>query len=87
MTIGNPGQSVYAQLDTGSFELWVNPDCSTVQGSNAQFCQSTGFYNTTKSSTARSLRTGKTLQYGIGIANITYFTDDIALPGSSMCSP
>ncbi|KAL1878582.1 hypothetical protein VTK73DRAFT_7760 [Phialemonium thermophilum] len=83
LTIGNPGQSVFVQLDTGSFELWVNPDCSDLDGSNARFCQSAGFYDTTKSSTAVSLGTGKTLRYGIGSANITYFRDDIALPGST----
>lgn len=71
------------QLDTGSFELWVNPDCTNLSPANARFCQTVGFYDTTKSSTAVPLGTSRTLNYGIGSANISYFTDDIALPGSS----
>ncbi|KAK1769010.1 aspartic peptidase domain-containing protein, partial [Phialemonium atrogriseum] len=82
LTIGNPGQSVLVQLDTGSFELWVNPDCTNLSPANARFCQTVGFYDTTKSSTAVPLGTSRTLNYGIGSANISYFTDDIALPGS-----
>jgi len=26
--IGSPGQKVEVVVDTGSYELWVNPDCS-----------------------------------------------------------
>lgn len=84
VTIGNPGQPVLVQLDTGSFELWVNPDCTNLPDSNAAFCRTVGFYDTTKSSTAVSLGTSKTLRYGIGSANITYFKDDISLPGSKL---
>ncbi|KAJ4171985.1 hypothetical protein NW754_007582 [Fusarium falciforme] len=28
LTIGTPGQTVTVNFDTGSPELWVNPDCS-----------------------------------------------------------
>ncbi len=70
-------------MDTGSFELWVNPQCSNLDGNDAQFCQTVGQYDTTQSSTSVPLSTAKTLRYGIGSANISYFTDDIALPGSS----
>lgn len=87
VTIGNPGQPVLVQLDTGSFELWVNPDCTNLPDANAAFCRSVGFYDTTRSSTAANLGTTKTLRYGIGSANITYFTDDIALPGSEPSLP
>ena len=82
MNIGNPPQSVFVQLDTGSFELWVDPDCSQVSGSDAKFCQGVGHYDPSKSSSSKSLQTGKTLTYGIGSANITYFTDTIQLPGA-----
>lgn len=71
------------QLDTGSFELWVNPDCSTVTGGDAAFCERAGQYDTTKSSTAKALGTTRTLRYGIGSANISYFTDTITLAGST----
>ena len=84
VSIGTPPQPVFVQLDTGSFELWVNPDCTTVSGADAVFCQRVGQYDTTKSSTAASLATTKTLRYGIGTANITYFTDTVTLAGSPM---
>lgn len=83
LNIGSPAQPVYVQLDTGSFELWVNPTCSTLAASDQEFCNAVGFYDPTKSSTAVNLQTTKTLNYGIGSANITYFKDSIALPGAA----
>jgi hypothetical protein len=77
--IGNPPQPVYAQLDTGSFELWVNPDCSVLGASDMRFCQAVGFYDTTKSTTATRLSGTRTLRYGIGAANISYVKDDISV--------
>ncbi|KAJ5009918.1 putative aspartic-type endopeptidase opsB [Colletotrichum sp. SAR 10_99] len=82
LNIGTPPQPVYAQLDTGSFELWVNPDCSILSASDQRFCEAVGFYDTAKSSTVTPLRTTKTLRYGIGAANITYVRDNLALAGS-----
>ncbi|KKY30424.1 putative eukaryotic aspartyl protease [Diaporthe ampelina] len=83
LNIGSPAQPVYVQLDTGSFELWVNPTCTTLDPSDQEFCNAVGFYNATKSSTAVNLQSNKTLNYGIGSANITYFKDSIALPGAA----
>lgn len=84
VSLGTPPQPVFVQLDTGSFELWVNPDCTTVSGGDAVFCQRAGRYESTASSTATSLGTTRTLRYGIGAANISYFTDTISLAGSPM---
>lgn len=84
LSIGTPPQPVYVQLDTGSFELWVNPDCSTVSGGDAVFCDRAGRYDTAKSSTFNNIGTTKTLRYGIGSADITYVTDTITLTGSTM---
>ncbi|KAK4153518.1 putative aspartic-type endopeptidase [Chaetomidium leptoderma] len=83
LSIGTPPQPVFVQLDTGSFELWVNPDCTTVSGPDAVFCERIGQYDATKSSTATSLGTTRTLRYGIGSANISYVTDTISLAGST----
>ncbi|KAF6806770.1 secreted aspartic proteinase [Colletotrichum musicola] len=83
LNIGTPPQPVFAQLDTGSFELWVNPDCTVLSASDQRFCEAVGFYDTTRSSTAVSLQTTKTLRYGIGAANITYVRDSLALAGSA----
>jgi len=70
-------------LDTGSFELWVNPDCTKVSGGDAVFCERAGKYDSAKSTTSESLGTSKTLRYGIGSANISYVTDTITLMGST----
>ncbi|KAK0646972.1 aspartic peptidase domain-containing protein [Cercophora newfieldiana] len=83
LSIGTPPQPVYVQLDTGSFELWVNPDCTKVSGGDAVFCERAGKYDSAKSTTSESLGTTKTLRYGIGSANISYVTDTITLMGST----
>ncbi|KAK1832241.1 aspartic peptidase domain-containing protein [Podospora conica] len=83
LSIGTPPQPVFVQLDTGSFELWVNPDCTTVTGSDRAFCERAGRFDSQRSSTLDSLGTTKELRYGIGSANISYVTDTISLAGSS----
>lgn len=83
MDIGTPPQPQYVQLDTGSFELWVNPDCSNLETAmDRKFCESVGRYNPDASSTSVKLDGSKTLVYGIGRAKIGYVTDDIALSGT-----
>ncbi|KAI1085432.1 acid protease [Whalleya microplaca] len=83
LDIGTPPQEVYVQLDTGSFELWVNPDCSDLEGSaDVRFCKAVGHYNPSSSSTAAKVTGTKVLRYGIGSANIQYVTDDIGLSGT-----
>jgi hypothetical protein len=83
VNIGTPPQTVYAQIDTGSFELWVNPDCSNVATSDQRFCNAIGFYNPGSSSTSHSTQETGELKYGIGEANVTYVLDSISLPGSA----
>ena len=83
MDIGTPPQPQYVQLDTGSFELWVNPNCSTLATAiDTRFCESVGHYDPGASSTSTQLDGSKTLVYGIGSARIDYVTDDIALSGT-----
>ncbi|KAF3057013.1 putative aspartic-type endopeptidase OPSB [Trichoderma lentiforme] len=83
LNIGTPPQTVYAQIDTGSFELWVNPDCSNVQTSDQRFCRAIGFYDPKSSSTSFVTGSAAQLRYGIGSANVSYVQDSIALPGSA----
>ncbi|KAI2470525.1 acid protease [Annulohypoxylon bovei var. microspora] len=84
LDIGTPAQQVYVQLDTGSFELWVNPDCSDLQGSaDIKFCQAVGHYTPSSSTSAKQMTGTKTLRYGIGSAQIQYVADDIALAGTN----
>ncbi|KAI1435163.1 aspartic peptidase domain-containing protein [Xylaria sp. CBS 124048] len=83
LEIGTPPQPILVQLDTGSFELWVNPDCSNLRGSSdASFCRKAGHYDPSTSSSAVPLSLGKNLTYGIGKASIQYVLDTVSLAGS-----
>ncbi|KAL7815579.1 acid protease [Trichoderma gracile] len=86
LNIGTPPQTVYAQIDTGSFELWVNPNCSNVQSADQRFCRAIGFYDPSSSSTADVTSQSARLRYGIGSADVTYVHDTISLPGSGSSS-
>lgn len=54
--------------------------------SDQNFCEATGSYDSSASSTSRDLRRTSSLQYGIGNANISYVTDDISLAGGPTLS-
>lgn len=85
LNIGNPGQPNYVQLDTGSFELWVNPDCTNLDATSDQrFCRAVGSYDPYSSSSAAISSTTKTLRYGIGSASIQYVKDDISFANSDI---
>ncbi|KAL7935850.1 aspartic peptidase domain-containing protein [Trichoderma chlorosporum] len=83
LNIGTPPQTVYAQIDTGSFELWVNPDCSNVQAGDQHFCSGIGVYDPKSSSSSFNTGEATQLRYGIGSANVSYVKDSISLPGSA----
>ncbi|KAK5627595.1 hypothetical protein RRF57_003310 [Xylaria bambusicola] len=83
LNIGTPPQPVYVQIDTGSFELWVNPNCTSLQGTtDVRFCRAIGHYEPSSSSSAVELTTTKTLRYGIGQAAIQYVIDNVGLAGT-----
>ncbi|KAI0848771.1 acid protease [Daldinia vernicosa] len=84
LTIGtsdNP-QTVNVLLDTGSFELWVNPDCSATNV--RQFCGELGHYDPTLSSTSKNLNQTFKIQYGLGSASGTYHQDDVFISGAKL---
>ncbi|KAK0703469.1 aspartic peptidase domain-containing protein [Lasiosphaeria miniovina] len=88
LSIGTPGQLVKVAIDTGSDELWVNPDCqdTSLQASQAQECLADGLYDPTKSSTSsQSGLSAKTtsIKYGIGDVKLSYVKDTISLPGGT----
>ncbi|KAI1742370.1 acid protease [Xylaria scruposa] len=81
LEIGNDGQVVNLLIDTGSFELWVNPNCST---SNVpEFCTAFGHYDPSLSSTSQRVDSdGFSIKYGSGQAKGPYYIDDIYISGT-----
>ncbi|ETS85823.1 hypothetical protein PFICI_03848 [Pestalotiopsis fici W106-1] len=74
---GNPDQTIQVLLDTGSYELWVNPNCS--KSSVPELCESFGQYDPSLSPTAQNLNATSQIRYGSGSVNISYFTDDVSI--------
>ncbi|KAI0814509.1 aspartic peptidase domain-containing protein [Xylaria sp. FL0064] len=77
--LGNPpNQKVEVLLGTSYNDLWVNPNCSTVQ--NPAECEARGFYDPTLSLTSEDTGITSYTSYEDGSwANFSYYTDQITL--------
>lgn len=97
INISIAGQQTTVVLDSGSSELWVDPDCSTASrasggdGENETvdtpttdpaFCRAVGRYDPSKSNSAQKLDAGTTFQYADYTAvTVNYYSDDISIGG------
>ncbi|KAF8861534.1 acid protease, partial [Acephala macrosclerotiorum] len=75
--IGTPAQTVQVQIDTGSYELWVDPLCSNAN--SPTYCAQFNVYNPNNSSTASDEGESFDFLYGTGEAAGEYLIDDVVI--------
>ncbi|KAJ9149891.1 Acid protease [Pleurostoma richardsiae] len=73
LDIGTPPQPVKVFVDTGSYELWVNPLCAGSPDPN--LCQTYGAYVPKQSNTSTMIGGDFHATYGTGSAMGTYWSD------------
>jgi hypothetical protein len=88
VSIGTPPQKTYVEVDTGSSELWVNANCSTVPTDFGQqdLCKQIPLYDPTKSSSQTGPLGWRQIAYGSVGESLTgvqmnYYKDNIDLGG------
>lgn len=74
---GQGTQVVDVLLDTGSFELFVNPVCAT--SDVPDLCSSFGSYNSSASRHSVAMKQPFNIRYGGGSASGQYYKDNISL--------
>ncbi|KAI1296951.1 aspartic peptidase domain-containing protein [Xylaria venustula] len=83
LTIGTSkdgtNQVIDVLIDTGSFELWVNPVCSA--SNMPEFCEVFGHYDPARSSTSHKVNSQFQIKYGSGQVAGDYYKDDIYISG------
>ena len=70
-------------IDTGSYELWVNPRCDT--SANEEICKNHGHYYPEKSSTSKFIANGFDIRYGTGAAVGHYYVDQVSIASTLLC--
>jgi hypothetical protein len=79
--IGTPPQTVKVFIDTGSYELWVNPRCDT--SASATLCEAQGTYYPDKSSSSMFVGGEFDVSYGTGSVEGYYWSDVLSIASES----
>jgi hypothetical protein len=87
LTLGTPPQSFSVQLDTGSSDLWVNAQGSSICTSRGDPCSQSGTYDANSSSTYQFLSSDFNISYadGSGAAG-DYVLDTLDVAGQTIDS-
>ncbi|EGX88046.1 yapsin, putative [Cordyceps militaris CM01] len=80
LSMGTPAQAVQVAFDTGSSELWVNPDCST--SGEADLCRGLGRFVPGASTVSLGKKGGVT--YGKGQVKFDYVQDTVGLGSATI---
>ncbi|KAL2166995.1 hypothetical protein VTG60DRAFT_1889 [Thermothelomyces hinnuleus] len=64
-------------IDTGSYELWVNPRCD--KSASESICKSQGVYYPSRSSSSGYVGGDFSITYGTGAVRGTYWSDDMSI--------
>lgn len=85
LSMGTPAQEVKVDFDTGSNELWVNPDCSTSGSAESEkFCKGLGRFVPGKTTVDLKQKGGVT--YGKGQVQFDYVKDSVGLGGAKIAN-
>lgn len=85
--VGTPKQTITVIIDTGSWELLLNPNCASAADST--FCTNAGHYNSSISSSSKNLTSRYYVSFGTGSYVGDYFSDTLWLGDNGMkpCAP
>lgn len=80
LNLGTPSQPVVVIVDTGSSELWVNPQCANAgDPTSVAFCKTLPVFNTKTSQSLVDLHVAGSIQYGKGDVSLEYYTDFVSV--------
>lgn len=77
ISLGTPSQDITVLVDTGSVNLWVNPECDS--SGQQDWCESFAQFDYTSSSTIEDTEIQDELSYGKGDVVVEYVTDVVTI--------
>lgn len=77
ISLGTPSQDITVLVDTGSVNLWVNPECDS--SGQEEWCEGFAQFDYTSSSTIEDTGLQEDLSYGKGEVVVEYVTDVVTI--------